>query len=156
MYCRRALLTLQKASTDAVDTSLHHLRMMAADCYAEPFAEGGTTTTSPDLSPSPASCLHTLTLSPLHTFYTNVEQLHHEVSVTIKAFVGSLESVAQQLCACLLRTPRDFGATELKISESKEAVDINHPDVAFLVVSCTDEKPSNSQPQRCVTFVLAT
>ena len=78
----------------------------------------------------------------------NVEQLQHEISATIKAFISSLESVAQQLCACLLRTPRDFGATELKISESKEAVDINHSDAAFLIVSCTDEKPSNSQPQR--------
>lgn len=148
MYCRRALLTLQLASTDAVDTSLHHLRMLATNCFAEPFTEGGTTTTSPDLSPSPISCLHTLTLSPLHTFYTNVEQLQHEISATIRVLIGSLEGVAQQLCACLLRTPRDYGATELKISESKEAVDISHPDAAFLVVSCTDEKSSNSQPQR--------
>lgn len=150
MYCCRALLTLHQTTTEAnVDAALHHLRMLSADCFAEPLAEGGSTTTSPDLSPSLPSCLHTLTLSPLHMFYTNAEQLQREILETIQTPTGNLEAIAQKLSACLQRTPQDFGATELKITESKEAVDISHPDAAFIVVSCTNDK-SSSQPSRCV------
>lgn len=150
MYCCRALLTLHQTTTEAnVDAALHHLRMLSADCFAEPLAEGGSTTTSPDLSPSLPSCLHTLTLSPLHMFYTNTEQLQREILETIQTPTGNLEAIAQKLSTCLQRTPQDFGATELKITESKEAVDISHPDAAFIVVSCTNDK-SSSQPSRWV------
>ena len=153
MYCCRALLSLNQATTEAaVDAALHHLRMLSADCFAEPLAEGGSTTTSPDLSPSLPSCLHTLTLSPLHMFYTSAEQLQHEILRTIQTLRGGLEAIAEQLSTCLQRTPQDFGATELKITESKEAIDISHPDAAFIVVSCTNDKSSSSQPARYVNM----
>ncbi len=59
-----------------------------------------------------------------------------------------LTDLAQRLCQCLHRTPEDFGSTELKVGESKEVVDVAHPDAAFILVSCADDCTVTTRPPR--------
>ncbi len=139
---------LRRDSDSAVQPTMEHLRAVSAECFAEPLPEGATTTTSPELSPSPGSCLQTLTLSPLPVFYSDPERVCREVDTAILALSEHLEPLAQAVCACLQATPQDFGYTELKVSESKEAFDVTHPEAAFMLLSLVEEKTDSSPPPR--------
>ena len=58
-----------------------------------------------------------------------------------------MEGLAGRLCKVLHSSPQEFGSLEVKVTESKEAVDIGHTDAAFLVLSCVDEKGSSPPPR---------
>ncbi len=68
--------------------------------------------------------------------------------MTIRSLSGQLEPLAQAVCACVQEAPQGFGCTELKVSESKEAVDVTHPDAAFMVISVVEEKSDTTPPPR--------
>ena len=149
MFCRKVLLNIQQETTaTTIDRSLVHLRVLSSECFAEPLAEGISTTTSPELSPSSHSCLQTLTLSPLHLFYTDVGRVCDDIAAALQCLSEDLEGLAQCVCDCLQKAPLEFGSTELKITESKEVTDVSRPDAAFLVVSCVEEKSDTSAPPR--------
>ena len=61
-----------------------HVQLVAADCLSEPLMEGGTTTTCPDLAPSPSACLRMLNSSPLNLFYSDPATLLHELSILLQ------------------------------------------------------------------------
>ena len=147
LYCRRSLLSIQKETSASIEPALDHLRVVSAECFAEPLPEGATITTSPDLAPSPTSCLQTLTLSPLPLFYSNPERISQEIATAIGTLT-ELERLVQSVCACLQRAPKDFGSTELKVTESKETVDVSHPEAAFTVVSVVEEVSDTPPPPR--------
>lgn len=160
MYCRRALLTSHRttvggggAGSAAMTAAggqevVEHLRLVSQEHFAEPLTEGPTTTTSPDLAPSPSSSLQPLTLSPLPLFYSDPESVQEELLRLLGTGSLDLLALVQRLCQCLQRTPEEFGASELRISESKEEVDIANPDAAFLLVSCADDKTTPTRPLR--------
>ena len=93
LYCRRALLRVKQVLERSREELVDHLRLVNAECFAEPLSEGLSTTTNPDLAPSPSSTLHTLTQSPLHMFYSDVDrmqsELHHAVQVSRDASITS-------------------------------------------------------------------
>ena len=140
MYCRSALLGLPSPAQPSLEAELERLGLVASESLVEPSVEGVASTTCPDLAPSPASILHTLTTSPLTMFYSDVDRVSSELRRVLRVQTGRLAEVAQQVCACLSRAPRDFASAELKITEAKEAVDLVHHDAAFLVVSVLNEK----------------
>ena len=147
MYCRRALLLVQQSSTYTNEEILDHLRLVSAECLADPLCEGLSTTTSPDLAPSPSTVLQTLNLSPLHVFYVSTERISGEIRSAIDSVgLGKVEILAQQVCDCVQRTPVNFGCIELKVTESKEAFDIAYPDAVMMVVSCVDDKSASAKP----------
>lgn len=148
MYCRRALLTLQQAASQSVNEVFNHLRLVSAECLAEPLPEGLSTTTNPDLTSSPASALHAVTLSPHHMFYSNTKHLQGELQSAIGNVSLEMEGFAQCVCDCLQKAPQDFGATEMKITDVKEACDITFQDAVFILVSCVDDKGATSKPPR--------
>ena len=147
MYCRRALLLIQRSSQHNKEVLLDHLRLVSAECLADPLCEGLSTTTSPDLAPSPTTALCTLNLSPLHMFYASMERILGEIQSAVDS-VGfeKLGELAQQVCDCLQRTPQNFGCIELKVTESKEVYDVTYPDAVMMVVSCVDDKSASTKP----------
>lgn len=149
MYCRRALLLVQRSSTHTNEELLDHLRLVSAEYLADPLCEGLSTTTSPDLAPSPATALQPLNLSPVHVFYANTERVSDELRSAINSVgVEKVDVLAQQICDCLQRTPQNFGSIELKVTESKEVFDITYPDSVMMVVSCVDDKAVSKPPPR--------
>ena len=148
MYCRRAVLILQATQERNSKDIIDNLKLVSEECFAEPLTEGLTTTTNPDLAPSPAAALRPLYLSPLPYFYSDQDRLQDELLKAMQADSFNLDSLAQHLCQCLLKTPQDFGWTELKITETKEVVDIAHPDAAFILVSCANDRSVTSRPLR--------
>ena len=155
MYCRRALLLIQRSSKHTNEELLDHLRLVSAESLADPLCEGLSTTTSPDLAPSPATVLQTLSLSPLPMFYASAERVISEIRSAIDSMEGEkLDVLAQKICDCLQRTPQSFGCTELKITESKEVFDITYPDAVMMVVSCVDDKSATKPPPRYVSDCL--
>lgn len=109
--------------------------------------EGVTTTTSPDLAPSPSSCLRMLSTSALNLFYANPTQVLDELSLLLRNLSGEVEGLTAQLCRVLQSSPQEFAAMELKVAEGKEAVDMSHADATFLVVSCVDERGASPPPR---------
>lgn len=147
-YCRSSLMALRKEVTSSVQPTLEHLKTVSAECFAEPLPEGASTTTSPELTPSPSSCLQTLTLSPLPVFYSDPQRVCQEVALAIRTLPDQLEPLAQAICTCLQTAPHDFGYTELKVLETKEAMDVTYPDAAFLVISVVEETGETIPPPR--------
>ncbi len=156
MYSRRALLTLHMNTVEAgvfdgaVEERVHHLKLVSEECFAESLTEGPTTTTNPDLAPSPSAALAPLYPSPLPLFYSDVDCLWRELMSALDTKAPELVSLAQRLCQCLQRTPEDFGTTELKVGDGKEVVDIAHPDAAFILTTCTDDASVSTRPPRYV------
>ena len=149
MYSRRALLALHKTVGRGVKENLmNHLKLLSEECFAEPLTEGPTTTTNPDLAPSPSAALQPLSLSPLPLFYSDPEHVQQELLRILETGELELVAITQRLCQCLQKTPEEFGSTELKISESKEEVNIANPDTAFILLSCADDKTTVTRPQR--------
>ena len=149
MYSRRALLLIQRSSTHTKEDLLDHLRLVSAECLADPLCEGLSTTTSPDLAPSPATALQTLNLSPLHLFYASTERMSRKISSAIDSLgLEKVEVLAQQVCDCLQRTPQSFGCVDLKITETKEVFDMTYPETVMMVVSCIDDKSASKTPPR--------
>ena len=64
-------------------THTHTHQLVAADCFSEPLMEGGTTTTSPDLSPSSQTALSLLDSSPLPLFYSDPPRVLRELSTIL-------------------------------------------------------------------------
>ena len=58
-----------------------------------------------------------------------------------------VEGLAARLCKVLHSSPNEFGSLEVKVTETKEAVDVGHTDAAFLIVSCVDEKGASPPPR---------
>lgn len=58
-----------------------------------------------------------------------------------------MEGLAGRLCKVLHSSPQEFGSLELKVTESKETVDVGHTAAAFIIVSCVDEKGSLPPPR---------
>ncbi len=87
LYCRRALLRVKHVLDDSREEVVNHLCLVNAECFAEPLSDGLSTTTSPDLAPSPTAALHTLALSPMHTFYSDVDRMHTELQQAIQVRV---------------------------------------------------------------------
>ena len=154
MYSRRALLTLHMSTVGrgqfagTVDDQVHHLKLVSEECFAEPLTEGPTTTTNPDLAPSPSAALAPLYLSPLPVFYSDTDTLWGQLAEVLATDSPELVGLAQRLCQCLQRTPEDFGSTELKVGDSKEVVDMAHPDAAFILVSCAEDPAVTIRPSR--------
>ena len=154
MYCRRTLLLVQQSSSHTNEELLDHLRLISAECLADPLCEGLSMTTSPDLAPSPSTALQTLNLSPLHIFYASIDRVTNEIRSAIDSVEGGrLDLLSQQICDCLQRTPQNFGCTELKITENKEVFDITYPDAVMMVVSCVDDKSVTKPPPRYVKLL---
>ena len=84
LYCGRALLRVKQVLDHSREEVVNHLCLVNAECFAEPLSEGLSTTNSPDLAPSPTSTLHTLTLSPLHTFYSDVDRTSAKLQQAIR------------------------------------------------------------------------
>lgn len=149
MYSRRALLTMHNSLDRKNGEELvEHLQLVSEECFAEPLIEGPTTTTNPDLAPSPAAALHPLKLSPLPLFYSDPDRLSEELLQVLTVQPLALEGLAQRMCQCLLNTPEDFGAGEFKVTDAKEVIDIANPDAAFVLLSCTDDKTVTTKPLR--------
>ncbi len=149
MYSRRALLTMQKTLDRKRQELADHLRLVSEECFAEPLTEGLTTTTNPDLSPSPSTVLRPLTLSPFPLFYSNQDRLRKELIACITSEEHhQLCSLAECLSQCLRKAPQGFGSTELRITETKEVIDIAYPDAAFIMISCVDDRTVTSRPLR--------
>ncbi len=87
LYCRRALLRVKRVLEDSREEVVNHLCLVNAECFAEPLSDGLSTTTSPDHAPSPTTALHSLTPSPLHTFYSDVDRMHTELKQAIQVSV---------------------------------------------------------------------
>ena len=161
MYSRRALLTLHMSPVEraqfegGVEDRVHHLKLVSEECFAEPLTEGPTTTTNPDLAPSPSAALSPLYPSPLPLFYSDTDCLWRELRGVLNAEGLELVGLAQRLCQSLQRTPEDFGSTELKVMDSKEVVDIAHPDAAFILVACTDDATVSIRPPGYVSLPVA-
>ncbi len=106
MYCRRVLLSLGLPSSLSVGPALDHLQvhislslslththththtkshqLVAVDSLSEPLMEGSTTTTSPDLAPSPQSYLSLLDSSPLPLFYSHPSRVLSKLSAILR------------------------------------------------------------------------
>ena len=80
-------------------------------------------------------------------FYSNPERISQEIATAIGTLTD-LERLVQSVSACLQRAPKDFGSTELKVTESKETVDVSHPEAAFTVVSVVEEVSDTPPPPR--------
>ncbi len=78
---------MKQVLDDSREEVVNHLGLVNAECFAEPLSDGLSTTTSPDLAPSPTAALHTLTLSPMHTFYSDVDRMHTELQQAIQVSV---------------------------------------------------------------------
>ena len=145
MYCRCALLSMQTVTRSA-EQDISYLQLSSEQCFAEAVMEGMTT--KPDLTSSPSVSLQSLTLSPLPLFYSNTECMWQNLRDVVLLKRGGLgvKEVAQQLCQTLLATTQDYGVMELKVTENKEVVDIVHPEAAFIVVACLDDKAAPSRP----------
>lgn len=150
MYCRQALLRVQVITNQREQELMDRLLLVSEQCFAEALLEGVTTTTNPDLAPSPSVPLAPLVLSPLPLFYSDIETISREIQQLIsrKKKAGCLLGLTQSLCQTFLTTPQDFAVMELKITEAKEVIDIVHPDAAFLLVSCLDDKAATSKTSR--------
>lgn len=148
MYSRRALLTLHSSLNRSSGELVEHLQLVSEECFAEPLIEGPTTTTNPDLAPSPAAALQPLKLSPLPLFYSDPERLAKELIRVLTVQPLALVGLAQRMCQCLLSTPEDFGAGEFKVTDTKEVIDIANPDAAFVLLSCADDRTATSKPLR--------
>lgn len=149
MYSRRALLILHKSLERSKGEELvENLKLISQECFAEPLTEGPTTTTNPDLAPSPSAALQPLQLSPIPIFYSEPDCLQQELLTVLETESLGLISLTQRLCQCLLKTPDDFGSTELKVTESKEVIDIAHPEAAFILLSCADDRTAVTKPLR--------
>lgn len=148
MYSRRALLTLHKTLERNREELMDHLKLVSEECFAEPLTEGPTTTTNPDLAPSPSTALQPLHLSPLPLFYSDPNRLQQDLLRVLRLQSAVLVGVAHALCHCLLKTPEGFGSTEFKVSDTKEVVDIANPDTAFVIVTCTDDRTATCKPLR--------
>ena len=149
MYCRQALLTVQEVIDQQEQDLTSRLLMASEKCFAEALLEGVTTTTNPDLAPAPSVPLGPLVLSPLPLFYSDIETVKREIQGILagRMSVGvKVEKLAQRLCQTLLNGPQDFGVMELKVTETKEVIDVVHPDAAFILVSCQDDKAASSKP----------
>ena len=59
-----------------------------------------------------------------------------------------VEEVTARLCEVLHSSPQQFASLEVKVTETREALDIGHDDAALLVLSCMDEKGSSPPPPR--------
>lgn len=155
MYCRRALLSVQSVVGRGEQELVSHLQLVSEHCFAEALMEGLTTTTNPDLAPSPSVSLRPLTLSPLPLFYSDTECMWKELCqvISLEREGPGVEGVAQSLCQSLLSAPQDYGVMELKVTETKEVVDIVHPDAAFTVVSCSDDRTAPSRPARSAFII---
>lgn len=152
MYCRSALLVLQDtAQIHRTNPELFkHLKLVSEECFAQPLTEGVTTTTNPDLAPSPSNVLQPLSLSPLPLFYSDPDRFQRELLLAIEVESAHLDGLAQCVCQCLQKTPQEFGLMDLKVTESKEVVDIAHPNAAFILVSCMEDRTVVSRPLRSV------
>ena len=69
------------------------------------------------------------------------------ISPPLTSLTQELEVMAARLCVVLQNSPQDFGSLEVKVTESKEAVDVSHSDASFLIVSCMDEKGAMPPPR---------
>ena len=149
MYCRRVLLTLHSSLEQyGMEELVHHLKLVSEECFAQPLVEGPTTTTHPDLAPSPTAALRPLQLSPLPLFYSDPDRLVAELSEVLAVQSQGVVGLARRVCQCLLKTPEEFGAMELKITDAKETVDVTNPESAFVLLSCTDDRAATNQPLR--------
>ena len=150
MYCRQALLMVQVVVGQREQDMMSRLELVSEQCFAEALLEGLTTTNNPDLAPSPSVPLSPLVLSPLPFFYSDIQTIRKELRqlIALKKPGAKLEALAQQLCQTLLSSPQSFGVMELKVNDTKEVVDIVHPDAAFIVVTCLDDKTVPSRPSR--------
>lgn len=148
MYSRRALLTLHSTLERSKEELVEHLGLVSEECFTEPLIEGPSTTMNPDLSPSPAAALQPLQLSPLPLFYSNPDRLAQELLRALTLQPLGLVGLAQRMCQCLLKTPEEFGATELKVTDAKEVIDIANPDAAFVLLSCADDRTATNTPLR--------
>ena len=154
MYSRRALLTLHISTVErnrfggTVEERVQHLKLVSEECFAEPLTEGPTTTTNPDLAPSPSAALAPLYLTPMPLFYMDPDCLWRELMGMLEADACDLAGLAQRLCQCLYRTPEDFGSMELRIGDNKEVVDVAHPEAAFILVSCAEDSTVTTRPTR--------
>ena len=146
MYCRRALLSVQAVVGHGEQDLVGHLQLVSENCFAETLIEG--LTTNPDLAASPSTSLLPLTLSPLPLYYSDTETMWKELRdvILLERDEPGVEDMAQRLCQTLLNAPQDYGVTELKVTESKEVVDIVHPEAAFIVVACSDDRTAPAKP----------
>lgn len=140
MYCRRSLLSVQAVVGRGEQELVGHLQLVSEHCFAETLMEG--LATNPDLAPSPSTSLLPLTLSPLPLFYSDAECMWKELRdvISLERNGPGVEGVAQHLCQGLLNAPLDYAVMELKVSETKEVVDVVHPEAAFIVVTCSNDR----------------
>lgn len=149
MFSRRALLTLQRrVGRSGEEEEVEHLKLVSEECFAEPLTEGPTTTTNPDLAPSPSASLQPLHVSPLPLFFSHPDLLRQELLAALERDSVGVVSLAQRLCRCLQKTPEEFGSTELKVTDLKEVIDIANPDAAFILLSCADDRTATTRPNR--------
>lgn len=69
-------------------------------------------------------------------------------SILLQGLSTNLVALSGDLCECLQRTPQSFSSAEIKVTETKEAIDMAYPDAAFMIVSCVDDKPTSSTSTR--------
>ena len=55
--------------------------------------------------------------------------------------------MAARLCQVLTAAPQGFASAEVKVAESREALDVGHSDAAFLLLDCRDDKGAQSPPR---------
>ena len=58
-----------------------------------------------------------------------------------------LGELTARLVKVLTSSPQQFASLEVKVTETKETLDVGHHDAAFLVLSCVDEKGTSPPPR---------
>lgn len=145
MYCRSALLSLRPLLSPTSSYSwVTHFTLLVNQYFAQPSADGHASSPSPLMASSPQSSICYALPSPHSVFFTDSLQVEKEVAAGLRVYRSDLHRLASGVCAGLTSSPLLFGASEFKVPESKEQIDVSGPGSAFLVLSCPEDKSKSS------------
>lgn len=89
------------------------------------------------------ACMYRWPLIEHHVFKAH----DFEAGLLTLKFEQEMEGVATRLCQVLHDTPQQFATVEVRVTETKEALDLGHSEAAFLILDCVNEKGSSPPPR---------